>query len=135
MRVASILLPLVLVASAGPARDRPLDARTQADLDKALAGLTPGAPLSCVPLTYSMLATKAYGRTLIYRQGNGTAYRNDTAGGCEGAARGDILVSIQHEGRPCSGDIIRTVDPYARTTTGSCALGQFVPYQKAPAAR
>ena len=83
-----------------------------------------------MPLGYSNLSTRAYGPTLIYRQGSGLAYRNDTTGGCENAARGDILVSIEHEGRPCSGDIVRTVDPYQHFTTGSCALGQFVPFTK-----
>ena len=132
MRSALFLLPLALIASAAPGGDRPLDARTQAAFDKELAGLTPGAPTSCVPFTYSQLSTKAYGRTLLYRQAKNVVFRNDTAGGCENAARGDILVQVQYEGRPCRGDIIRTVDPYARTVTGSCALGPFVPYGKAP---
>ena len=130
MRIVPILLSLAAIAAAAPPRDEPLDAKTQAALDKALAGRVPGATQSCVPLSYSQLSTKAYGRTLLYAQGNGDVYRNDTAGGCENAARGDILVSVEHEGRPCSGDIVRTVDPYVRAPTGSCALREFTVYRK-----
>ena len=103
--------------------------RAQADLDKALAGLTPGAQSSCMPLQVSTANTKVYGKTLLYRFSNGDVYRNDTSGGCEGSGD-DILISVEHEGRPCSGDVVRTVDRYSHIPTGSCALGQFTAYSK-----
>lgn len=131
MRVAAIVLPLVLIAAAGPSRDR--DASDQAKLAKALAGLTPGKPLSCVPLAYPTLNTQSIGRALLYKRDRNTIYVNQTNGGCEGAANNDILVQVEHEGRPCQGDIIRTVDNATHMTTGSCALGQFVPYTRTPA--
>lgn len=135
MRAALMLLPLALVAAAGPQRDRPMDPATQAKLDKALVGYIPGAPTSCIPITYRSLNTRTFGSTLLYQEGSGPIYRNDTAGGCEGAARGDILVQVEQEGRPCQGDIIRTVDQVVHSNTGSCALGQFVPYTKVKPAR
>ena len=131
-RLISVLSLLALAACTARG-GQAVDARSQAGLDRALAGLMPGQPTSCIPLAgRSVLSTRAYGDTLVYKTNNGEAYRNDTAGGCGNAARGDILVSVQYEGRPCSGDIVRTVDPYARITTGSCALGPFVPYRKPP---
>ena len=105
------------------------NAETQAGLDKALAGLTPGATTSCIPPQPSPVSTKVYGKVLLYKFTNGDVYRNDTAGGCEGGGD-DVLVQVEYEGRPCSGDIIRTVDRYSHIPTGSCALGQFTPYLK-----
>ncbi len=127
---AALCLPILLLLGASPPRDR--DADDRAKLAKALAGLTPGKPTSCIPLAYPTLNTQAIGRTLLYRRNGGEIYVNETSGGCEGAANSDILVQVEHEGRPCSGDIIRTVDNATRITTGSCALRDFVPYTKAP---
>lgn len=130
MRPALLLVPLALVAAAGPRGDRPLDPADQAKLDKKLAGYVAGTPTSCLPYGYPSASTTAYGRLLVYQQANGPIFVNDTGGGCEAAARGDVLVSIEYEGRPCSGDIIRTVDPFDHFPTGSCALHDFVPYTK-----
>lgn len=131
MRAALAFLPVILFGAIGATSDR--DADNQAKLAKALAGLTPGKPESCVPLSYPTLSTQSIGKELLYKRDRNTIYVNHTTGGCEGAANGDILVQVEHEGRPCSGDIIRTVDSTSRFTTGSCALGQFVPYTRAPA--
>lgn len=125
------LLPMLALAACAAGGDRAATAQSQAGLDRALAGLTPGPATSCIPMSRPNLSTRAYGATLLYKMGNGEVFRNDTAGGCENAARGDILVTVEYEGRPCQGDIIRTVDPVIKTTTGSCALGAFIPYRKA----
>jgi hypothetical protein len=132
MRLAVPVLSAALLLAACGGAERPENPQTLAGLDKALAGRVAGQAMSCVPVGPSSLHTSTYGRTILYRDATSGApiYRNDTAGGCEGAARGDILVSVEHEGRPCAGDIIHTVDPTSRFMTGSCALGQFVPYTK-----
>jgi hypothetical protein len=130
MRRAVALTALLLAgwSAAGAADTRPRDT-----LEGRLAGLTPGKPQSCLPnsFTSSGSSLKAYGPTLLYIAGRNLVFRNDTGGGCENVARGDILVSIQPTGRACRGDIARTVDPVSRTTTGSCGLGDFTPYRRA----
>lgn len=133
-RLAFLLPPLALALAACAGRGEPaVSAQSQAGLDRALAGLVPGKQTSCIPLTgRSVSSTRAYGSTLVYKLASGEAYRSDTGGGCENVARGDVLVSVEYQGRPCAGDIIRTVDPYARIPTGSCALGPFTPYRKPP---
>jgi hypothetical protein len=131
MRLAVLAPVALLIAGVALAKDRPLDPVVQAKLDKALAGLTPGAPTSCIPLAYPTLSTHTYGRTILYSRGRDEVYRNDTGGGCEAAGNGDILVQVEQEGRPCAGDIIRTVDPVSHISSGSCALNQFVPYRRA----
>jgi hypothetical protein len=130
-----LLLPLIGLAAcaqtpadtARAAQDRQA---TQARLDKALAGLTPGETSSCIPITYTSAHTETYGPTLLYRVGRNLVYRTETSGGCENAARGDILVTKQLQGRPCSGDIATTVSPVSRTFTGSCSLGNFTVYRR-----
>ena len=127
----AILLPLLVLAACTGRGEPVASAQSRADLDHALAGLVPGKPTSCIPLAgRAVYSTRAYGSTLVYKANGGEAYRNDTGGGCENAARGDVLVSVEYQGRPCAGDIVRTVDPYVRFPTGSCALGQFIPYRK-----
>ena len=103
--------------------------RTQAKLTTALAGLTPGKPMTCMP-NLPTQTMQAYGPTLLYRVSGRLIYRNDTAGGCERAGSDDILVTRSPTGQLCSGDIGQTVDRGSRMPTGSCSLGDFVPYRR-----
>ena len=130
-----LLLPLIGLAAcaqtpADTARAAQDQQATQARLDKALAGLMPGATSSCIPTTYPSAQTEAFGSTLLYRYGRNLIYRTETAGGCENAARGDILVTKQLQGRPCRGDIATTVNPTSRSFSGSCSLGDFTVYRR-----
>ena len=124
-----LLASLLVLAGCMDQGREAASAETQAGLAKALAGLTPAPPTSCIPLQLSPVGTHVYGKVLLYKFSNGDTYRNDTAGGCEGGGD-DVLVQVELEGRPCSGDIIRTVDRYSHMPTGSCSLGQFTPYLK-----
>ncbi|SEN39032.1 hypothetical protein SAMN05192583_2703 [Sphingomonas gellani] len=137
LRIATLSPALLLVAAcaqtpADTARQVQVQQATQDDLQRKLAGLTPGKPTSCLPssLTSARVQTQAFGSTLLYVAGRNLIYRNDTTGGCENAGRGDILVTQQYNGRACSGDIATTVDQYTRSFTGSCALRDFVPYSR-----
>ena len=105
-------------------------AAAQIALDKSLAGLIPGEPISCIDPRYAR-DVKSYGATILYSDLGTTRYRSDTAGGCERVGRGDILVTRSYTGgRLCSGDIARTIDPTTRFQTGSCSFARFVPYRK-----
>ena len=130
------LLPLLLVLAgcaqtpADTARAAQSAQAAQVGLDKALAGLTPRSTSACLIDIYPPAHIEAYGSTLLYRVGRGLVYRNNTTGGCERVARGDILVTRQVQGRPCRGDIATTVDRVSRILTGSCALGEFTTYRR-----
>lgn len=115
------------------ARDATTQQATEEALQRQLAGLTPGQPESCLSpgVSRSGLQTRGYGPTILYIAGRDLIYRNDTTGGCENIARGDILVTRELQGRPCTGDIATTVDQTSRSVTGSCALREFVPYRRA----
>lgn len=99
------------------------------NLEKELAGLTPGRSSTCMP-HFPTSQLKAFGPTLVYTISRGVKYRSDTAGGCERVGRGDILVTRSPQGQICQGDIATTVDTASRMFTGSCSLGPFVRYSK-----
>jgi hypothetical protein len=132
-----LFAPLIAVAAcaqtpADTARAAQARQAAQGGLDKALAGFTRGETTSCIPLASLPSAqTEAYGPTILYRIGRNLVYRTDTAGGCEGISRGDILVTRQLQSRPCSGDIATTVQPVSRTFSGSCSFGDFTAYRRA----
>lgn len=107
------------------------EAAAQESLEAELAGLTPGEPTTCLPtIGRTQVSSKGYGSTIVYRVSDNLKYRTDTSGGCEGIARGDILITSTPIGRVCSGDIAQTFDRVARFPTGSCSFGQFVPYRR-----
>ena len=121
-----------LIAAAAPAArgDRAADEqKVQAKLAARLAGYTPGRPTDCL-INYPDVHTTGYGSRIVYEVNRHLLYVNQTTGGCEGLANGDILVTDSEEGRPCRGDIARTFEPVPHVPTGSCALGAFTPYER-----
>lgn len=137
----SLLLAAAVTAAAAPAaQHRAADRRAAeaqrhaADADrlaKKLAGLQPGRPQSCLSNAETRNAqTTAIGSTILYEVNRGLIYRTDTNGGCEAIARGDILVTRSNGGQVCQGDIGETFQPTIHIPTGSCALGEFVPYRR-----
>jgi len=127
MRIMILPLAALLLAGATTASKPDDHARFAAEV----AGLTPGAPVNCISAQRNTRGLKAIGPRLIYRVSRNLVYVNETAGGCEGVARGDILVTRAFTGGLCRGDIAQTVSYPAPIPTGNCALGSFVPYRKA----
>jgi len=131
-----ILIPLLAIALSGSAVAADRASQRQTDEQKlaaALSGLVPDKPTDCVEqYRTSPAQLQAYGDTILYKVSKGLVYRNDTGGGCENIARGDIFVTQSNAGRLCRGDIGRTVSQIGGAMTGSCALGSFVAYRKAP---
>lgn len=135
MRTLSLLLlPAVSLgactqtqADVERAQVRKADVREK--LAKELAGLVPGKPETCIN-QFPQKQSSGYGATILYRVNNGLVYRSDTAGGCEGIARGDILVTRTPSTQLCRGDIAQTFDQASRFPTGSCSFGDFIPYRK-----
>lgn len=107
-----------------------LTEKQAAKLDKALDGKVAGEPVSCVGRVGSgdRLDVISDG-VLLYRANRNLVYVNRLSGQCNGISRGDTLVLKPTLSQYCSGDIARSVDLSIGMTTGSCALGQFVPYR------
>ena len=135
MRQLLIVLP-ALALIAGCANTPPTEsqlraqARDAAKLDEALAGYTPGKPVNCVE-NRDLRGPEAYGdHTLLFRASSKLIWRTDTSGSCEDVKRGDTLITHQYNSRLCKGDIARTANLQAGFQTGTCVIGEFVPYRK-----
>ena len=134
--IASTMLAVLIAGCARTPADtaRAAEAQqaTQDALRQQLAGLVPGRAQTCLPNTLpgAGVQTRGYGATILYIAGRDLIYRNDTTGGCQAIARGDILVTRQALGRACSGDIATTVDQTTGFVTGSCGLRDFIPYKR-----
>ena len=127
------ILPVMLLCagSAALSSDHGAAARTAAknaaELDKALAGLTPGKPQLCID-SHDQYATQRIGDTILYKVSRRKIFRADTNGGCFGLNRGDAIISQQYGSQLCAGDPIRTVDLASRIPSGVCTIRAFVPY-------
>jgi hypothetical protein len=130
-----LLLPLFALA-AGCAAGQPsqttlkYQASEAARLDKALAGLTPGKAKSCIDLRDAN-GPESYGdTTLLFRVGRKLVYRTETIGSCRNVgAGGRALITHTYGSGLCRGDTARAADLAAGFETGSCAMGDFVPYK------
>lgn len=105
-------------------------AEAQAGIDKALAGLVPGKPQTCLYQDRGGYQTQRFGDTILYMRNRTEIYRVETGGGCFGLDRGDAIITRTTINALCRGDIVRTVDLSAHTPSGSCSFGDFVPYTK-----
>ena len=98
-------------------------------LEVALAGRVAGKPQSCLP-PRDTNGPESFGETtLLFHSGN-VIYRTETSGSCGRAGRDDILVTQIYGSSLCRGDISHTVDRTSQFPSGSCAMGDFVPYRK-----
>lgn len=130
-----ILLCLATTACASTAADvARRDARAaeeQAEVAKALAGLTPGEPTTCLSAIERRTArAETHGTTILYRVGSDRVYRNDMNGNCDQLSRDPIMVTQTPSGALCRGDIAQLVDRGSRVSIGACAYGPFVPYRR-----
>lgn len=129
LTAAVLIATLGATASTAQTGREKAAARTQAKLDRSLAGLTPGTAERCIDprrVTY----TESYPNTILYVAGRGKLWRADTVGTCAGLSNDDIIVSRRISSHICEGDIIETRARTGGFYTGSCSLGKLVPYTK-----
>jgi hypothetical protein len=134
--VRSILLGgALLIAALSPASAREsLQAQGEAKLAKDLAGRVAGAPVQCIP-NDSTVGIQIYdGTAIVYRSLRGITYVNRPRG-AELLRWDDIPVARVYGSQYCRLDQVRLLDRDTRTPRGVIALGDFVPYTKAPPAR
>ena len=122
------LIPLVLISTAATAAAPPAGA-PQERLDRAIAGKVAGAPISCISLPRAGSSEIIDETAIIYRQSRSRLVVNRIPGGCPGLTRNRAFATRTPGTRLCRGDIITVFDPRAQIPYGSCALGDFVPYE------
>lgn len=119
---------LTLAAVAAVLASGTADARTRT-AEQALAGRTPGKPVSCIQLPRIDSSEIFDSGAILYRMRGGPDYLN-TPGNCP-FLRHDRAISTRTPSTSlCSGDIIRIFDAPSHFDYGGCGLGDFVPYPK-----
>jgi hypothetical protein len=105
--------------------------KAQKELDKALAGRTPGRAVQCM---YNYPAAKMQvidDWTILFRDG-GTVYVQNPPGGCPNVGSPGYTLVTRQVGinQLCRGDIAYLRQLSTGTSGGSCIFGPFVPYTK-----
>ena len=135
MRHLLLAVPVIAAVGCAPLENSPariqLQAREASRLNEALAGFSPGKPVSCLP-NRDVRGPEAYGETtLLFRINRNLMYRTETRGTCRGIAHGDALITRQFSSQLCAGDLAYSTDLRTGFQSGSCALGEFTPYTRA----
>lgn len=126
-----LALPLLLLATAasGGATEQRRPQSDEAKIAKALKGLTPGKPQRCVR-SDRVNETRGFEGEILFVEGRNKVWRNKTRGSCSGLKHDDIPVFKTFGRQYCSGDLVHTRSRTGGMMTGSCSLGEFVPYTK-----
>jgi hypothetical protein len=129
MRAWICLTPVMLAACAGSYTPTPLTDKQAATLDKALAGKVAGEKVSCINREPQTNLTVISNNVLLYRVSRRLIYKNELIGSCNGLTSGDTMITRSFGSQLCRGDIATSANLVTGMTTGSCALGDFVPYR------
>lgn len=122
---------LLATSSIAPAQKDAYSAKSAEKLGKALAGRSPGNPVSCIGNMRGSDMQIVDDQTILFREG-GTVYVQKPPGGCYGLGNGNytLVTRINGTSRLCSGQIGELVDRVTGYSYGSCVFGDFVPYRK-----
>lgn len=122
----------ILALTAGSAQAGQPARGPEAELSKAIAGRTAGAPVDCLDLN-RIRSSRIIDRTaIVYETDGGTLYVNRPESGADQLRKGLTLVTDTHSPRLCSIDTVRLVDLPTHGNSGWVGLGKFVPYPRAP---
>ena len=101
-------------------------------LAEATRGRTAGEPVSCVNQR-TLRGNRSAGEGAIIFDGPGnTLYVNRPPAGCPELNPGRALRTRTTSTQLCRGDIATVFDPVSGIEYGSCGLGDFTPYRRAP---
>jgi hypothetical protein len=131
-----ILLLLIggatLASCAMEAGQQVRSAKAEKQYQQLLAGKVAGRPQSCLPSYNANDMVVIDEGTVAFKVGTRRVFVNHMQGGCTNLGGGYTLVTHGFSGTGlCRGDIAQVVDLRSRSTVGSCAFGDFIPYTKA----
>lgn len=126
------LIATLAGCSYAPPRAPMVDQRAQARLAQLVEGKVAGVPQSCLPQYRMQDMIVIDDNTIAFRDGTNRVWITHPQGGCNLlGAGGYTLVTRRATGMGlCRGDIGEVVDLRSRSTVGSCAMGDFVPYER-----
>ena len=134
MRIRLPLIAAALLTAAPALADRGSQraadvAKGEAELAKLTKGLVPGKPQTCLPPGRNSDGQNIDRIGILYGFGN-RKYLSRMDPDCASFRFNEIPVIVSHGDATCRGDIVRIVDSGSHFPMGSCALGDFIPYEK-----
>jgi len=127
----ALILLTVAGCTAADVKPQPMSPKEQAELGRVLDGKVAGKPISCVSSVNGRNLRAIGDSTLVYQIRKDLVYKNELSGRCNGLSWGDTLILNVRNSQYCRGDIARVVNLQSGMLSGSCALGDFVPYTPA----
>jgi hypothetical protein len=127
-----MLRTLIVVAASAAAFAAPAAQREDRDaarIERALAGLTPGQPQSCINPDRSGNSVR-YGDTLLVKGRSGITYLSHFDAGCAPRDDSYAMISRRPTSQTCRGDIVQFQDLTSGAFGGACAYGSFTPYRR-----
>lgn len=126
------VIPLLLIAAAAGCTTAPpaptRTAKAEAEFQKLTAGKVPGTPITCLQSYRAGDMVTIDDSTVVFKEGS-RVYVNHLIGECNGLSSGFYTLVTKSGGSGmCRGDISRVADVRTGMTVGSCAIGDFVPY-------
>ena len=132
MRRIALLLGIGSLGSCATAPPSPTQvARSQAEMQRLVAGKIEQPPVSCLPSYNRSDMVVIDENTVAFRDGSNRAYVSHMDGPCSnlgGVGNYALLIRITGGNSLCRGEIARVVDTSNNLTVGSCSFGDFVPY-------
>ena len=128
-----VFLPLAVLAagcSIAAGEPAPVTAADEAAMSEALAGLTPGEPVSCVRRQDVRNSRAAGGNAILFDGPGNTVYVNRTTSSCPTIRPWHALRQRTISPNMCSGELVRVFDPQTGVEYGGCSLGEFTPYRR-----
>ncbi|CUS44082.1 MAG: hypothetical protein V4610_05185 [Pseudomonadota bacterium] len=122
------LLPMLAVLMSGCATTGDTQGAVR-DLDKALAGRTPGTPVDCIDRNFASGPQIIDGSTLLYQSGR-QVWRNDLEAQCPSLRPTSVLIIEAHGSQMCRNDLFRATESGSAVPGPICRLGRFTPYEK-----
>jgi hypothetical protein len=122
--IVSLAVLAALPTASSAKRERLSD---EERLTKALEGLTPGKPQSCISLREAQ-QTDAYGNDVLFTVGRRLVYRSSSKG-CE-KRHGEVFITRTYGTQLCRGDVLERADLMTGMQSGFCIAGNFTPYTR-----
>jgi len=128
--------PLILAAALASCSTAPpppsANFNGQRQVGQWLAGLVPGAPVSCLSSFHQKEMAIADDSTVAFRAAPGHVWVQKTQSPCSPLAGPGPYALVTHStvGSLCRGDIATVVDTASGMNVGSCVMGDFIPYSR-----
>jgi len=137
---AEILLSAVVLA-AGCSHGRAVGAASapqpsspdEVALAEAVKGRVAGPAQECVPES-TLGSTTSYGRAIVVftSKTGDVVWVNRPVTACPEVTSERAVLDVTRQASFCRGDVVTVFDPVTRVSAGTCTLGDFTPYRRAP---